>query len=40
LRLDLVKHGQRLSKEAGLREYLNLIMKAHAIRWIDRIRGR
>ena len=40
LRLDLVKHGKRLSKEAGLREYLNLIMKAQVIRWIDRIRGR
>jgi CRP-like cAMP-binding protein/predicted GNAT family N-acyltransferase len=38
LKLDLVKHGKRLSNEAGLREYLNLIMKAHAIRWIDRIR--
>ena len=39
LRLDLGKHGTRLSNEAGLREYLNLIMKAHAIKWIDRIRG-
>jgi CRP-like cAMP-binding protein/predicted GNAT family N-acyltransferase len=37
--IDLVKHGARLSREAGLRDYLNLIVKAHTIRLIDRVRG-
>jgi predicted GNAT family N-acyltransferase len=37
--LDLVRYGARLSHEAGLRDYLNLIVKAQAIRFIDRVRG-
>jgi predicted GNAT family N-acyltransferase len=37
--LDLAKHGESLSKEGGLR-YLSLIIRAQAIKWIDRIRGR
>jgi N-acyl-L-homoserine lactone synthetase len=37
--LDLAKHGERLSHERGIRGYLTLIMKAHAIKLIDRLRG-
>jgi CRP-like cAMP-binding protein/predicted GNAT family N-acyltransferase len=37
--LDLAKHGERLSHEGGVRGYLTLIMKAQAIKWIDRVRG-
>jgi predicted GNAT family N-acyltransferase len=37
MRLDLIKHGKRLSNESGMREYLSLLMKVHAIKMIDRI---
>jgi hypothetical protein len=37
--LDLVKHGERLSNEGGVRGYLTLIMKAQAIKLMDRVRG-
>lgn len=37
--LDLAKYGERLSDEGGAR-YLSLIIRAQAIKWIDRIRGR
>lgn len=37
--LDVSKHGERLSNEAGLRDFLNLIVKAQAIRLFDRVRG-
>jgi predicted GNAT family N-acyltransferase len=36
--LDLVKHGGRLSREPGLRSYVGLIARAHAIKWVDRLR--
>jgi CRP-like cAMP-binding protein len=39
MRLDLVKHGEALSNEAGMREYLSLVVKAQAIRLIDGVRG-
>jgi CRP-like cAMP-binding protein/predicted GNAT family N-acyltransferase len=37
--LDLTRHGRKLSNEAGMRDYLNLIMKAQAIKLIDGVRG-
>jgi CRP-like cAMP-binding protein len=37
--LDLGTHGEKLSNEGGVREYLTLIMKAQAIKLIDRVRG-
>jgi predicted GNAT family N-acyltransferase len=37
--LDLARHGERLSKEGGVREYLGLIIKAQTIKWIDKVRG-
>ena len=37
--IDLMKHGEKLSHEAGVREYLSLIVKAHAIRLRDRFYG-
>jgi predicted GNAT family N-acyltransferase len=37
--IDLAKHGERLSRKAGMREYFALILKAHAIKLIDRVRG-
>jgi N-acyl-L-homoserine lactone synthetase len=37
--LNLAAHGERLSQEAGVREYLSLIVKAQAIRLIDGLRG-
>jgi hypothetical protein len=37
--LDLTKHGEKLSKEGGVREYLTLIARAQVIKLIDRVRG-
>jgi predicted GNAT family N-acyltransferase len=37
--LDLVKHGDALSHEGGMGQYLSLIVKAQAIRLVDRLRG-
>jgi hypothetical protein len=37
--VDLVRHGERLSRDAGVRDYLGLIVKAKAIGWYDRLRG-
>jgi len=37
--LDLLRHGKRLSDAVGMREYLNFIMKAHAIKLIDSVRA-
>jgi predicted GNAT family N-acyltransferase len=37
--LDVAKHGERLSNEAGVRDFLNLIVKAQAIRLFDTVRG-
>jgi predicted GNAT family N-acyltransferase len=37
--LDLTRHGRKLSNEAGMRDYLNLIIKAQAIKLIDGVRG-
>ncbi len=37
--LDLAKHGERLSNEGGVREYLSLIIRAQTIKLIDRVRG-
>jgi CRP-like cAMP-binding protein len=37
--LDLVRHGARLGNERGIRGYLTLMMKAQAIKLIDRVRG-
>lgn len=36
--LDVTKHGNRLTKEAGLSSYVRLIIKAKAIKLIDRVR--
>jgi hypothetical protein len=36
--LDVAKHGNRLTKEAGLSRYVRLIIKAKAIKLIDRVR--
>ena len=37
MRLDLIQHGDRLSHEAGMREYLKFLMKVQAIKMMDRI---
>jgi predicted GNAT family N-acyltransferase len=37
--LDIAKHGERLSNEVGLRDYLNLMLKAQAIKMIDSVLG-
>jgi predicted GNAT family N-acyltransferase len=37
--LDLVKHGGKLSSEAGVGDYLKLIVKAQAIKLMDSVRG-
>jgi predicted GNAT family N-acyltransferase len=37
--LDVSKHGERLSSETGVRDYLNLIVKAQAIKLFDTVRG-
>ena len=39
MRLDLVRHGEALSNESGMRGYLSLVVKAQAIRLIDGVRG-
>ena len=39
MRLDLVKHGEALSHEGGTGQYLSLIVRAQAIRLVDRLRG-
>jgi CRP-like cAMP-binding protein len=39
MKLDLEKHGERLSEEFGMRDYLSLIMKAEGLKLIDRMRG-
>jgi hypothetical protein len=36
--MDLVRHGERLSHEAGARDYLRLMVKAQAIKLVDRWR--
>lgn len=36
--MDLVRHGERLSHEAGARDYLRLMVKAQAIKLLDRWR--
>jgi hypothetical protein len=40
MKLDLVKHGPELCKEASARSQIKLHLKAQAIRFIDRIRNR
>jgi CRP-like cAMP-binding protein len=35
--LDLVKYGERLSTESGVRCYLTLIVKARALKWLARL---
>jgi hypothetical protein len=37
--LDLVKHGDALSHEGGMGQYLSLIVRAQVIRLADRLRG-
>jgi predicted GNAT family N-acyltransferase len=37
--IDLTTHGERLSSERNLSGYLNLFVRAQAIRLIDRVRG-
>jgi len=37
--IDLVKHGDALSREGGMGQYVSLIVKAQAIRLVDRLRG-
>jgi CRP-like cAMP-binding protein len=37
--LDFARHGERLSSEPGLRTYLSLMVRALAIKWIDKVRG-
>jgi hypothetical protein len=36
--IDLAREGERLSHEAGMRDYLRLMVKAQAIRLVDRWR--
>jgi CRP-like cAMP-binding protein/predicted GNAT family N-acyltransferase len=36
--VDFAKHGKRLSREGGARDYLKLFAKAEAIRLVDRLR--
>jgi hypothetical protein len=38
--IDLTKNGDRLTNERSLSGYVNLFVKAQAIRFIDRLRGR
>jgi CRP-like cAMP-binding protein len=38
MRLDLVRHGARLSKESGLREYVTILMKANAFKFFSAAR--
>jgi hypothetical protein len=33
--VDLVKHGNRLSRELAGHEYLKLYVKAKVIKWLD-----
>lgn len=40
MKLDLVKHGERLSREAGTGDYLRLYLKAQAFKLIARIQRR
>jgi len=37
--IDLTRHGERLTSERSLSGYVNLFVKAQAIRLIDRLRG-
>jgi hypothetical protein len=37
--LDVVKHGDALSREGGMGQYVSLIVKAQAIRLVDGLRG-
>jgi predicted GNAT family N-acyltransferase len=37
--LEVARHGRRLSNERGVREYLNMIMKAQFFKLVDRVRG-
>ena len=39
MRIDLGRHGERLSREAGVTDYLSLFLKAKTISWLDRLRG-
>ena len=39
MRLDLMKYGARLSKEAGLREYVTIIATANAIKLFNSAKG-
>ena len=38
--IDLAVHGEKLAREGGARRYLKTFVKAQAIRFIDRLRGR
>jgi CRP-like cAMP-binding protein len=37
--LEAARHGRRLSNERGVREYLNVIMKAQFFKLVDSVRG-
>jgi hypothetical protein len=37
MKLDLAKHGERLSREAGMSDYMRLYLKAKAFKLIARI---
>jgi predicted GNAT family N-acyltransferase len=39
MKIDLVKHGERLSKDFAARKYLQLYVKAKLLKWIDKLRG-
>jgi hypothetical protein len=36
--LEVARHGRRLSNERGVREYLNVIMKAQFFKLVDSVR--
>jgi len=39
MKVDFARHGKRLSREGGARDYLRLFARAEAIRLVDRLRG-
>ncbi len=39
MRLDLIKHGARLARDNGAREYMKMYVRAQAFRLADRVRG-
>ena len=40
MKLDVVKHGERLSRDPGMGDYLRLYLKAKAFKLIARIESK